>query len=392
MKSRVEHTREPQEREVNPYEKSPGAPLTGLRALFGRKFRLALPFLMLLASDQPISKVKHVTLNTGRPQISIHVEEGDTLSGIAREHGVTIEQIKELNKLSTDTIHVGQALSIPGTGEEREVTLERLKPDEPNQYVYKEEGKWYSIQELGKEGAEKFPSKEWSDHPKWDESRLGTGERHFNGDLSELPITLKDVQFIILHSTIAGKSESVSDTKKAHFVIERDGTIRYLVHIEKEKPEDGKATPQAGLSNWNGVEGLNEHSIGIEAVALEKQEYSPEQIASVKPLIEWLGGYFGLSKNAVLRHGQIAYGDHLVAEALNEKFPDKPKTVMTDGRGRKSDPIDANLWVNLGLPDNDRLLDLSTVKEDVPFDPERYKRNTNPYEGLQAAVELSAED
>ncbi len=42
------------------------------------------------------------------------VKKGDTLSSIARAHGHTVTQIKQWNKLSSDTIHVNQKLKING--------------------------------------------------------------------------------------------------------------------------------------------------------------------------------------------------------------------------------------------------------------------------------------
>jgi LysM repeat protein len=45
------------------------------------------------------------------------VRSGDTLSGIAKRHGVTVAQIKAVNNLSRDTIFAGQTLIIPDTGE-----------------------------------------------------------------------------------------------------------------------------------------------------------------------------------------------------------------------------------------------------------------------------------
>lgn len=43
------------------------------------------------------------------------VDAGDTVSGIARRHGVTVQSIAELNALSdADVIHAGQELAIPG--------------------------------------------------------------------------------------------------------------------------------------------------------------------------------------------------------------------------------------------------------------------------------------
>lgn len=45
---------------------------------------------------------------------SYKVKAGDTLSKIARNHGTTVTAIKTANKLSSDTLSIGQSLKIPG--------------------------------------------------------------------------------------------------------------------------------------------------------------------------------------------------------------------------------------------------------------------------------------
>lgn len=43
------------------------------------------------------------------------VKRGDTLSKIAKEHGTTVKAIKDANGLTSDTIHVGQTLKLSGS-------------------------------------------------------------------------------------------------------------------------------------------------------------------------------------------------------------------------------------------------------------------------------------
>jgi LysM repeat protein len=45
------------------------------------------------------------------------VRRGDTLSGISREHGVSVAELKRHNGLRSDQIHVGQRLRLPGSND-----------------------------------------------------------------------------------------------------------------------------------------------------------------------------------------------------------------------------------------------------------------------------------
>ncbi len=56
------------------------------------------------------------------------VQRGDTLIGIARQHGITVAELKAANKLTHNTIVVGRELSIPNRGE---------VPPQRKQYVVK---------------------------------------------------------------------------------------------------------------------------------------------------------------------------------------------------------------------------------------------------------------
>ncbi len=52
------------------------------------------------------------------------VKKGDTLSGIAKKHGVTLESILNINTkiISPDAIRVGQAVMIPYDGDEEDTS------------------------------------------------------------------------------------------------------------------------------------------------------------------------------------------------------------------------------------------------------------------------------
>ena len=59
------------------------------------------------------------------------VRKGDNLGKIAAKHGITVDQLKELNNLTDNNIMVGQSIVVPGDGEqatEKPAKAERAKP------------------------------------------------------------------------------------------------------------------------------------------------------------------------------------------------------------------------------------------------------------------------
>src|SRR5699024_12086324 len=56
------------------------------------------------------------------------VQSGDTLIGIARQHGITVAELKAANNLTHSTIVVGRELTVPNRGE---------APPKHKQYVVK---------------------------------------------------------------------------------------------------------------------------------------------------------------------------------------------------------------------------------------------------------------
>ena len=353
--------------------KEKGSALQTIRGIFNARVFQAVPFLLTLSACAPEQKT--LQLNEGEVK-EVTVHPGDTLSSLSKHYGVSIEDIKSLNGLESDKIRTGAVLKISAPSET--VHLHEIDPQKPAQYVVKTEGKWWAIDEYEEEGQKHFESKAWGDHPAWDESLLGEGAKYFKSDHTGEAVTLKKVEFIVLHSTISPKVESVSQEKKAQFVVDKKGKIYPLVDIQKEKSADGKAAPHAGESAWGENHKINENSIGIEVVALQGEEWNEKQIKSVKELVNWIGGYFDLPKDAVLRHAQVACFDPLLLQ----------KDTMK-GRGRKSDPIDKNLWKNLDLPNNDRLLDTAVLNRTVPMTLEDLKNIDSPSDGLKAALELS---
>lgn len=239
------------------------------------------------------------------------------------------------------------------------------------QYAKKVGGVWVRDVDAMRKGAERFADKKWKDHPTWDDDFKKEIIRKIGGETLEL----KEMKYIILHST---QSESSGDTvrnHKAHFVIERDGTIRYLVPIDKDTDADKKVAPHAGRSAWGGTYDLNQYAIGIEVVAKEGQDWSPEEFAAAKKLIEFIGGYYGIQKNDVLLHKMVAYSQY--------------------GRGRKSDPNDepSVSYSKLGLPDNSKEIDLEVAKGEISSNSVRIESRVEnhtygAWDGLDAGLSL----
>ena len=73
------------------------------------------------------------------------VKKGDTLYGIASAYGISVEELKKLNNLTTNSIYIGQELIVPSTN----VTPPETKPEDPNQkyiiYVVKKGDSLWSI-------------------------------------------------------------------------------------------------------------------------------------------------------------------------------------------------------------------------------------------------------
>ncbi len=78
-----------------------------------RTVMLALLILIVGAIVQPAPPAA-ATPPAGSPTPAIHVvKKGETLSGIAKRYGVTVQAISAANRLRSSKIYVGQRLRIP---------------------------------------------------------------------------------------------------------------------------------------------------------------------------------------------------------------------------------------------------------------------------------------
>lgn len=75
---------------------------------------------------------KHAAATKPEPKTSKYtVRKGDNLGKIASKHGITVDQLKELNNLTDNNIMVGQSIVVPGDGEQaatKPAKAEREKP------------------------------------------------------------------------------------------------------------------------------------------------------------------------------------------------------------------------------------------------------------------------
>ena len=74
---------------------------------------------------------KHAAAKQKPTTSTYTVRKGDNLGKIAAKHGITVDQLKELNNLTDNNIMVGQSIVVPGDGEqatEKPAKAERAKP------------------------------------------------------------------------------------------------------------------------------------------------------------------------------------------------------------------------------------------------------------------------
>ena len=124
--------------------------------------------------------------------------------------------------------------------------------------------------------------------------------------------------YIILHTTeapVRGSYEKLFHNGECHFLVDRSGRVYRIIRRDK-------VAYHAGLSMWNGVQNIDNYSIGIEIVGSYNSTVTESQCAALKQLVGNLKHAYGISDDRVLTHSMVAYG------AGNKWYP-KPH------RGRK---------------------------------------------------------
>jgi N-acetylmuramoyl-L-alanine amidase len=117
--------------------------------------------------------------------------------------------------------------------------------------------------------------------------------------------------YIILHTTeapVRGSYEKLFHNGECHFLVDRSGRVYRIIRRDK-------VAYHAGLSIWNGVQNIDNCSIGIEIVGSYNGTVTENQCAVLKQLLANLKHAYGISDDRVLTHSMVAYG------ASNKWYP-----------------------------------------------------------------------
>lgn len=111
-------------------------------------------------------------------------------------------------------------------------------------------------------------------------------------------------EHIVLHTTEGGDRPSLRRVRNgglAHYVVMSDGRVRRVVkrHL---------VARHAGRSMWDGAEGLDDHTIGIEVVGYHNKPLADVQITALAELLRQLQSIYDIPDDHVLTHSMVAYG------------------------------------------------------------------------------------
>ena len=117
----------------------------------------------------------------------------------------------------------------------------------------------------------------------------------------------RQIDFLILHhlqaNSIAQTVEALEYHQvSAHFLIDKNGKIAQVV-------DENDIAFHAGVSFWNGFEGLNINSIGIEFINSDpfSNKFSHQQMLAGVDLTSYLINKYNIQSRYVLGHSDIAY-------------------------------------------------------------------------------------
>ncbi|WP_096272574.1 LysM peptidoglycan-binding domain-containing protein [Paucisalibacillus globulus] len=104
-------TRESLSKQLNRFarEKFPRLKIVNIKVMVG-----SILVTSLLLGNTVNASAQYLT-NSNQPLAEYTVQSGDTLYSIAKKNNVTVDEIKEINQLSSNTISIGQSIALPYT-------------------------------------------------------------------------------------------------------------------------------------------------------------------------------------------------------------------------------------------------------------------------------------
>lgn len=142
--------------------------------------------------------------------------------------------------------------------------------------------------------------------------RIVDYQKHLNPRFVKRP--RQDTRFIIVHSTEsrlasalrtlsrgrARRGRYVTRGGHANYLVARSGTI-YRILDPRFRAD------HAGTSMWNGIEGLSDHSLGIELEGFHDVRFAASQYDALRWLLSVLRRRYRIASRDVLEHSRVAY-------------------------------------------------------------------------------------
>jgi N-acetylmuramoyl-L-alanine amidase len=191
-------------------------------------------------------------------------------------------------------------------------------------------------------------------------------QKHLNPEFTKR--RRQDTRFIVVHSTECGLGSALRTLSRgkvsrsgretrgghAHYLVARRGTI-YRILDPRYRAD------HAGVSMWNGVENLSDHSLGIELEGFHDIPFTAAQYHSLGWLLRVLRKRFGIASRDVLEHYRVAY------TPPNRFF-------SRNWRGRKRDPGRGNFDRNRAGLRDEYSVDPDVVAGRVGMSPHPHDR------------------
>ena len=118
---------------------------------------------------------------------------------------------------------------------------------------------------------------------------------------------LREIRFLVLHHIEANSlnhaiEQLVSHGVSSHFIIDETGNIFELV-------DENDVAYHAGVSYWNGCEGLNKHSIGVEFINSDAfgKDFEKLQLEAGVSLCKYIAAKYDIKPENIVGHSDIAY-------------------------------------------------------------------------------------